>query len=410
MAIKNSKKSRRAFLIKGMTGVAGISILPSFIKGESKSNGETKYKRKKKIIYRTLGRTGIKVPIVSMGASINPSLIRAAFDAGIAHVDTAHRYGGGTCETVLGEVLKGKPRDSLVIATKILGLRENRTGLPPKNISPAEYQADFRRRMDISLKRLHVDYVDILFLHGINNTEILKMQMIKDVMLELKEEGKARYLGTSFHHKELSLIRATVEEKIYDVIITTYNFRQPHREEVKKAVEYAAKAGLGIIAMKVMAGAYLDKERKHPINAKAAIKWVLQDENVHTIIPEISTFDQLELDMSVMEDLTLTPQEEEDLRFGGKTGMLGLYCAQCSRCRSQCRYNLDIPTVMRSYMYAYGYKNPSKAKDTLQQIPVQDITCRECSTCAVTCTMGFDVSGKIRDIIRILDVPDEFLV
>jgi len=159
-----------------------------------------------------------------------------------------------------------------------------------------------------------------------------------------------------------------------------------------------------------MAGVYWDKERKHPINAKAALKWVLQDENVHTTIPGIATFDQLELDMSVMEDLTLTPKERGDLKLGQKTAMTGLYCAQCGRCRLQCRYNLDIPTMMRSYMYAYGYKNPAKAKETLQSLDLSNLPCDRCPTCHVQCTMGFDVRDKVIDIARIKHVPKDFLV
>lgn len=410
MTGKDFKKSRRQFLKKGIVGMAGVSFLPSFITGVSQPREKTTEQRKKKIIYRRLGRTGLKVPIVSMGASGNPNLVLAALDAGMVYVDTAYRYGVGTHETMLGEVLKGRPRNSFVSITKIIGFRDNQTGLPPKNISSAEFMADFRRKMDMSLKRLQLDYVDILYLHGVGNSDLVEFKPVKDVMLEMKNEGKTRFLGVSFHHKELEFIRATVDAKIYDVILTSYNFRQPHREEVKKAIAYAAKAGLGIVGMKVMAGAHWDKERKHPINAKAAIKWVLQDENVHTIIPAISTFDQLELDMSVMEDLALTPKEREDLKLDQKIGISGLYCAQCGCCRSQCRYNLDIPTVMRSYMYAYGYRDPAKAKDTLQQKPIEEIYCRQCSSCAVTCTLGFNIPNKIKDVLRVLDVPDEFLV
>jgi len=159
-----------------------------------------------------------------------------------------------------------------------------------------------------------------------------------------------------------------------------------------------------------MAGVYWDKERKHPINGKAALKWVLQDKNVHTTVPGIETFDQLELDMSVMEDLTLTPKEREDLKLGQKTGMSGLYCAQCGRCRSQCRYNLDIPTMMRSYMYAYGYKNSALAKETLQSVDLHNTPCTDCHTCTITCSMGFDIRNKILDIVRLNDVPEDFLV
>jgi predicted aldo/keto reductase-like oxidoreductase len=408
MTTKRNKNSRRDFLKKGMAGFAGISLIPYLLKGKSQANEETKNVNKKKIVYRTLGRTGIKVPIVSIGAT-SLDITRAALDAGIIYLDTAHRYGGGAHEAIVGEVLQGRPRKSFVITTKIYGLRDKRTGLLPKNLSAAQFRADFRRRMDDSFKKLKQDSLDILFLHGVDNPKFAGVQIVKDVMLELKEEGKTRFLGTTFHHKEVPLIRAAVKQKIYDVIITSYNFRQPHREEVKKAIAYATNAGLGVVAMKTIAGAYWDKERKYPINTKAALKWVLQNENIHTIIPGIETFDQLELDMSVMEDLSLTSQEQEDLKFGQKSSMPGLYCAQCGRCRLQCRYNLDIPTMMRSYMYAYGYKNPELAKETLESVVLPNTRCIDCHTCSVTCSMEFDVRNKILDIVRLKDVPEDFL-
>jgi len=406
MNSKRWNKSRREFLIKSITGVTSISLLPSLIKEKGRA------KREKNIIYRTLGRTELKIPIVSLGCGLvdNPQLVRAALDAGVFHFDTAPGYGSGANESILGEVFKGRPRDSFVVATKIGLPADNRTGLLPKNISSSQFKAYFHNALDTSLKRLQLGYLDILYFYGPKYPDLIGLHLVKDVMLEVKEERKASFLGVSFHQNEPAMIQAAVDEKIYDVILTAYNFRQPHKEEVKKAIAYGAKAGLGVVAMKTMAGVYWDRERKHPINAKAALKWVLQDENVHTTIPGISTFDQLELDMSVMEDFSLTSKEREDLKLGQKTAMPGLYCAQCGRCRSQCPYNLDIPTLMRSYMYAYGYKNPALAKETLQSVDLHNTPCTNCHTCTVTCSMGFDIHNKILDIVRLNDVPEDFLV
>jgi predicted aldo/keto reductase-like oxidoreductase len=345
-----------------------------------------------------------------MGATMNQNLIQKALGAGITFFDTAYYYGAGEHETILGNTFKGKPRDSFIIATKIQGPLDYKTGLAPPKTTAAEFKAEFRKKTEISLKRLQMEYVDILFVHGVKNSKLIEYEPLKEIMLKLKAEGKARFIGTSFHEQEVTLINTTAREKIYDVILTSYNFRQPHREEVKEAIAYAANAGLGVIAMKTQAGVYWDKERKQIINMKAALKWVLNNENVHTTIPGIGSFDQLETDLSIMEDLKLTPGEKKDLRLGEKTALVGLYCAQCGRCRSQCRYNLDIPTLMRSYMYAYGYQQPAKAKQTLAKINLRNKTCHTCASCTVQCTMAFDVKLKIKDIIRVLDIPDKFLI
>lgn len=407
MSTTDRSNSRREFLKKGLTGFTGASLLSTFGRSdETKKASDAK--NKPTVIKRTLGRTGLKVPVISLGAS-NENVTRAALDAGVLLLDTANRYGAGRHETMLGDVLKGRPRNSFIIATKIIPKLDNFTGLPPENMTPADFKKDFRKKMEQSLTRLKLDFVDILYLHGVETPDTLKNQLIKDTMLELKEQGKARFLGTSFHHNEVVLIPATVDEKIYDVLLTTYNFRQPHWKEVRKQLAYATKAGLGTIGMKVMAGAFWDKERKFPINSKATIKWCLEDPNLHTTIPRVDNFEQLEINMSVMEDLSLTEIEKGDLKLGEKKALSGLYCAQCSKCRSQCSYNLEIPTVMRSYMYAYGYRKPSEARDTLKDLDRTVVSCRSCTNCAVTCTMGFDVSAKIRDVTRVLDVPGDFL-
>ncbi len=77
---------------------------------------------------------------------------------------------------------------------------------------------------------------------------------------------------------------------------------------------------------------------------------------------------------------------------------------------AETKQNLDIPTMMRSYIYAYGYKNPAKAKETLQFLDLSNLDCNRCPTCHVQCTMGFDVRDKVIDIARIKHVPKDFLV
>jgi hypothetical protein len=87
-------QSRRSFIKKGATGLAGVSIIPLI----SKADKETKIiqeKNKSKMIIRTLGKTGIKFPIVSMGSFQDANLVEIALDLGIVHIDTAAAYQNG---------------------------------------------------------------------------------------------------------------------------------------------------------------------------------------------------------------------------------------------------------------------------------------------------------------------------
>jgi predicted aldo/keto reductase-like oxidoreductase len=119
---------------------------------------------------------------------------------------------------------------------------------------------------------------------------------------------------------------------------------------------------------------------------------------------------QLEDGLSVMGDLTLTSEEKSDLKLGEKKNMSGLFCQQCGECLSQCPNNVEIPTLMRGYMYAYGYKNMAWAKGAVEQVDTTRISCSDCSACSVNCAMGFDVKSRILDIARIQSVPDDFIV
>jgi L-lactate utilization protein LutB len=117
----------------------------------------------------------------------------------------------------------------------------------------------------------------------------------------------------------------------------------------------------------------------------------------------------LDANLSVMADTTLTPQEKSDLKLTESNTIAGLYCAQCGRCREQCVAHLEIPTHMRSYMYAYGYHDLARAKGALDQVEMASLPCSDCGSCRVRCTMGFHVKERAMDIARLRTVPEDFL-
>lgn len=400
-----SIKSRRAFLRDGIACLAGAVLTPKAYKRKDKENLSVQ-KKDRRFIYRTMGKTGIKVPIVSMGTYDATGVVNTALDAGIVHIDTSAEYNEGNDERMFGEVFKNRLRDSFIIGTSI-GMWQYRDVDQIKKIITAEKLKD---SIEGSLQRLKLDQIDIYYLGGIKHKEIAVYEPYLEILKKYKDSGKLRFLGVTTHANEPEIIKTATDSEVYDVVLTAYNFRKTNKEEIKQACAYAAERGMGIIAMKTQAGVFWDERgKKNMINMKAALKWVLQDPNIHTAIPSFKNVDQLYEALSVMENLTLTPQEKADLKLGEGGSPTGLFCSQCEKCVAQCPADLDIPSLMRAYMYAYGYQMPAKARKTLNEIGLVDIPCIHCGSCSVTCPSGFDVKAKVTSIAKIMEVPEEFL-
>jgi len=97
------------------------------------------------------------------------------------------------------------------------------------------------------------------------------------------------------------------------------------------SIAYAAKAGMGIVAMKSTAGAFRDKSGP-PLNTNAAFKWILQNKNVASIVSGMSTLEQLQKNLTMIMNLKMTDQELKDLNLTGQLSETGLYCHQCKQC------------------------------------------------------------------------------
>jgi uncharacterized protein len=393
---------RRDFMKSTAAGFGGFFFLSA---NEKKPEETTKKNPKQEFIYRTLGKTGIKVPAINMGVmnSSNPNLVRAALNSGMVLLDTATTYQRGTNETMIGEVIKERPRDLYVIATKAHPPENRATGLYLKEATEEDYQ----RKIDASLKNLGLDYIDIYHHHGVSVRESALYEPVMKALEKAKKAGKIRFIGISTHRNEPEVIKAAVDSKFYDVVLTTYNFKQKNQAEIREAIAKAAAAGMGVIVMKAMGGVQLQERAEKPVEPVPALKWVLQDSNVHTIIAGFTTFDQMTLDVSVMVDPTLTNSEKARLQWAAFR--TGLYCQGCGQCLQQCRQKLPIPDLMRAYMYVYGYRNLNHSQDLLLSLNLPQRVCGDCAECPVKCSIGFNVSRKIQDVIRLRDVPSEFI-
>jgi hypothetical protein len=395
------RATRREFLTAGAGGIAG-AVLVAACPGSRHSDANPP--QGGTLTVRMLGRTGLTLPVVSMGSAYEPGLVRAALDAGITYIHTSGSYADQNHERMLSRVFRGRPRDSFLVGSSpdLPEYRFYGSG-PSEDLGTKADPASIAPFLEGSLQRLGLDHIDIYYLASINEPATVLHEPYIKAFEAMKRKGKVRFTGIATHRNEPAVIRAAAKSGVWDVVLTAFNFRQSHREEVRAAIREAAGAGLGIIAMKTQAGVYWDSRRQQKINMTAALKWVLRDEHVHSTVPAFSNYDELEEDLAVARDPALRPDEERDLRLGEQAALPGLYCQQCAACVPQCPMHVQVPALMRAYMYAAGHQQPRHARHVLRAWAPSDIHCTHCGECRVRCALGFDVRTRARDLAHLLD-------
>jgi predicted aldo/keto reductase-like oxidoreductase len=395
------RTTRREFLSAGASGIAGAAWLSACSRSrapDADTSGSAP------LVTRTLGRTGLKLPVVSIGSAYEPGIVGAALDAGLTYIHTSGSYSEQNHERMLNRVFRGRPRDTFLIGSS--------PDFPEYRVLGGGLSEDLGTRSDASaiapfcegsLQRLGLAHLDIYFLASINEPATVLHEPYLKAYDALKRAGKIRFAGIATHRNEPAVIRAAANSGVWDVVLTAFNFRQSHREDVRAAIHEAADAGLGIIAMKTQAGVYWDTRRQQKINMKAALRWVLRDEHVHSSVPAFSNYDELEEDLAVARDPALGPDEERDLRLGEQAGLAGLYCQQCGACVPQCPRGVAVPTLMRAYMYAAGHGRPAHARHVLRRWTSGDVPCTTCADCPVRCALGLDVRGRAASVAHLLD-------
>jgi aryl-alcohol dehydrogenase-like predicted oxidoreductase len=353
------------------------------------------------IVTRTLGKTGISLPIVSLGFmnADTPGLIRRAYDIGVRHIDTAAFYQNGRNEEIVGATIKSMGvRDSVVIATKIF--------LKGLNVSAADPQAGraFREAFDASLKRLQLDRVDILYYHSVDSADDLRAEGPRQALAELKKEGKTRFTGFSTH-QPAALLPEAVRLGGFDVALVPINYTMASNTALLGAIDEAAKSGMGIVAMKTQAGGLARPDRSlprtlPPHSQTAFLKWVLRNPSITTAIPGVTAYDQLEQNFTVATSLDYTADEKA---FLGEKALAAQaqFCQQCGRCLGDCPRGVDIPTLMRAHMYDVQYANPAMARATLASVdPGRGVAaCQACGPCRAACRNDVNIGAKIGHLV-----------
>jgi predicted aldo/keto reductase-like oxidoreductase len=338
-----------------------------------------------KFAYRALGKTGLKPTAVGFGCMVtsDQTVVERAADIGITYFDTARGYQGGNNERMVGAALKAK-RNSLILSSK----------------THASTREQALKDIDTSLKELGTDHLDVWYLHAKT-----KAEQITDELMEAqniaKQQGKIRFAGVSTHGGQAEVFPAAISKKHFDVILTSYNFTMdPSMEGI---IQSAKDAGIGIVAMKVMAGGLRqmreDNKRFDTFHRDGALlamlKWVLRNKNVDTTVPSITDFDQLDQNLRAMSEPFTTADEK--LLAARLEYLAPLYCRMCGKCDGVCAKGLPVADLIRYVSYAEGYGEFAMAREQFLEMPshLQSVRCSDCSECAVECPHGVHVAARV---------------
>ncbi|MBU1026909.1 MAG: aldo/keto reductase [Candidatus Margulisbacteria bacterium] len=265
--------------------------------------------------YNHLGRSGLQVSELSLGTwlTFGPTLnfaqarecVHFAFDNGINFFDTAEVYSNGVSESILGKTLKDFNRDEVVVSTKIYwgGDKPNQIGLSRKHLIEGTKN---------SLKRLKMDYVDLLFCHRPDKHTPLEETVL--AMDQILRQGLAFYWGTSEWSAE-QIEQAFKFAKEYHLIAPTmeqpeYNMLARKRVE-KEYVPLYQKHGLGTTIWSPLAAGILTGKYNKGIPQKSRldrVSWLKKEyESYHLL--EQPVFDKIDKLMRLAKELDCSPAQ-----------------------------------------------------------------------------------------------------
>jgi aryl-alcohol dehydrogenase-like predicted oxidoreductase len=292
-----NKISRKEFVTRTLTGIAGISLIPKHLDNINSSFTD----------YRSVGKTGMMVSPICFGAprTNEESLIKYALEKGMNFIDTGRAYGNGNNEQLVGRATSAI-RNKVIIQSKIR-LEKNELPSNGKGKKGAEeIRIALTSKLEASLKALNTTYIDILLYHDALDENLLYHTETMKFFSEMKKNGVIKAGGFSTHNEYMNLPARNSSEGIYDVIMVPFNHKGSFVHSVSsrysewdqnKLIEIlteAGKKGVGIIAMKTCSGGQYSPSADIEPSYKEAVLWVLKHNFISSAAIAMANFEQVD--------------------------------------------------------------------------------------------------------------------
>jgi len=365
------------------------------------------------MIYRQLGRTGLKVSQLGFGAmrlpmrgagstaTVNRELaipmIHKAFEAGVNYIDTAVGYCNYDSQRVVGEALKGW-RERIILSTK--------------NPYYDEDEKAWWTNLEQSLERLQTSYIDVYNHHGLNwNAYVEKVKpRVSQWMKRAREQGLIRHICFSFHDNNEGLMKL-VDAEYGDVVTLQYNMLD---RSLEKGIAHAHEKGMGVVVMGPVGGGRLGSDnnvlsalvpdiRRVP---ELALRFVLANPHVTVALSGMSTMKMVGENVTIASDPRSLRTEEYaviDTHLRRLKGMAELYCTACGYCKP-CPAGIDIPRIFDLYNRGRVYGIWDSARDeyrgmpTAQWAPAPHATeCTQCGECEEKCPQKISIRAQLTE-------------
>ena len=329
--------------------------------------------------YRILGKTGLKIsrmgfggiPIQRTDATSTVALMHWLSERGVNYIDTARGY--TVSEEYLGQALEGI-REKFVIATKSM----SRT----KETMAAD--------IDISLKNLRTDYIDLYQIHNATPADVEKVIApggALEALQEAKAAGKIGHIGITAH--SLDTFKLALEMDWVETIMFPYNIVETQGGDL---IRQCREKNIGFIAMKPLAGGAIE-------DATLALRFLCANEDVTVVIPGMAEIKEAEQNLAAVENTA--PLTEEELAAMEKIRKdLGThFCRRCNYC-APCTAGIFIPGVflMEGYLSRYGLEDWAKMRYAGMEKTASD--CIECGVCETRCPYGLPIREMMKSVAK----------